>query len=88
MGVKYLHGLAEGAEIEVSAPTGNFYLIDPNKRNVFISGGVGLTPMVAMLNQLVTLDMPEPVTFMHACRSKQVHAMKQHIHDLKPNIHV
>ncbi len=28
--------LAEGAEIEVSAPTGNFYLIDPNKRNVFI----------------------------------------------------
>ncbi len=34
-----LHGLAEGAEIEVSAPTGNFYLIDPNKRNVFISGG-------------------------------------------------
>jgi len=78
-----LHALAEGAEIEVSAPTGNFYLIDPNKRNVFISGGVGLTPMVAMLNQLVTLDMPEPVTFVHACRSKQVHAMKQHIHDLK-----
>lgn len=57
--------------------------IDPNKRNVFISGGVGLTPMVAMLNQLVTLDMPQPVTFIHACRSKQVHAMKQHIHDLK-----
>ncbi|GAA5557070.1 flavohemoprotein [Acinetobacter schindleri] len=78
-----LHSLAEGSEIEVSAPTGNFYLIDPNKRNVFISGGVGLTPMIAMLNQLVTLDMPQPVTFIHACRSKQVHAMKQHIHDLK-----
>ena len=78
-----LHGLAEGSEIEISAPTGNFCLIDPNKRNVFISGGVGLTPMVAMLNQLVTLDMPQPVTFIHACRSKQVHAMKQHIHDLK-----
>jgi nitric oxide dioxygenase len=78
-----LHGLPEGAEIEVSAPTGNFYLIDPNKRNVFISGGVGLTPMVAMLNQLVTLDMPQPATFIHACRSKQVHAMKQHIDELK-----
>lgn len=78
-----LHHLLEGSEIEVSAPTGNFFLIDPNKRNVFISGGVGLTPMVAMLNQLVTLDMPQPVTFIHACRSKHVHAMKHHIHELK-----
>lgn len=78
-----LHGLTEGSEIEVSAPTGNFYLINSKKRNVFISGGVGLTPMLAMLNQLVTEDMPQPVSFIHACRSSQVHAMKQHIHDLK-----
>ncbi|EFF81387.1 oxidoreductase NAD-binding domain protein [Acinetobacter haemolyticus ATCC 19194] len=78
-----LHSLAESSQIEVSAPTGNFYLIDHTKRNVFISGGVGLTPMIAMLNQLVTLDMPQPVSFIHACRSSQVHAMKKHIHDLK-----
>jgi len=78
-----LHNLNEGAEIEVSAPTGNFFLVNQNKPNVFISGGVGLTPMVAMLNQLVTQDIPQPVTFIHACRSKLVHAMKQHIHDLK-----
>ena len=78
-----LHSLDEGAEIEVSAPTGNFYLINSSKRNVFISGGVGLTPMIAMLNQLVTLDMPQPVSFIHACRSSQVHAMKQHIHEQK-----
>ncbi len=78
-----LHGLEIGSEIEVSAPTGNFFLIDSKKRNVFISGGVGLTPMIAMLNQLVTLDMPQPVTFIHACRSKQVHAMHKHIQDLE-----
>ncbi len=78
-----LHSLAEGSEIEVSAPTGNFYLIDSDKANVFISGGVGLTPMIAMLNQLVTLDMPQSVSFIHACRSSQVHAMKKHVHALK-----
>ena len=78
-----LHGLAEGSEIEVSAPTGNFYLIDSSKRNVFISAGVGLTPMIAMLNQLVTLDMPQPASFIHACRTSQVHAMKQHIQEQK-----
>ena len=85
-----LHALEIGAEIEVSAPTGNFYLVDPSKRNVFISGGVGLTPMIAMLNQLVTMDMPQPVTFIHACRSPNVHAMKQHVQDLKaqfPRLH-
>ncbi|MBJ9986227.1 NO-inducible flavohemoprotein [Acinetobacter sp. S40] len=78
-----LHRLPEGSEIEVSAPTGNFYLIDSSKRNIFISGGVGVTPMIAMLNQLVTLDMPQPVNFIHACRSSQVHAMKKHIQELK-----
>lgn len=85
-----LHNLSVGAEIEVSAPTGNFYLLDANKRNVFISGGVGLTPMIAMLNQLVTLYLPQPITFIHACRSKRVHAMKQHLDDLKskyPRLH-
>ena len=39
--------------------------------------------MIAMLNQLVTLDMPQPVSFIHACRSSEVHAMKQHIHAQK-----
>jgi nitric oxide dioxygenase len=85
-----LHGLAEGAVVELSAPTGNFFLLDSKKRNVFISGGVGLTPMVAMLNQLVTEDMPQPTTFIHAARHGGVHAMKQHIADLKakyPRLH-
>jgi nitric oxide dioxygenase len=78
-----LHQLPEGAEIEISAPTGNFFLMNPNKTNVFISGGVGLTPMVAMLNQLVNLGMPQPVHFFHACRHSDVHAMKKHIEELK-----
>lgn len=73
----------EGDEIEVSAPTGNFFLFDSNKKNVLISGGVGLTPMVAMLNHLVSLNMPQPVQFIHACRDGKVHAMKQHLKDLK-----
>ena len=78
-----LHQLPEGAEIEVSAPTGNFFLINPNNKNVFISGGIGLTPMIAMLNQLDSLGMPQPVQFFHACRNSEVHVMKKHIDQLK-----
>lgn len=84
-----LHAMQENDEIEVTAPTGNFFLFDSNKTNVLISGGVGLTPMIAMLNHLVSLDMPKPVHFIHACRGSQVHAMKQHLNDLKtqqPNL--
>ena len=49
-----LHNLVEQGDIvELTAPTGNFFLINPAKTNVLISAGVGLTPMVAMLKQLV-----------------------------------
>ncbi|AWX15160.1 nitric oxide dioxygenase [Mergibacter septicus] len=78
-----LHGLNEGEEIEATAPTGNFFLIDSQKPNVFISGGVGLTPMIAMLNQLVEQNVPSPVSFIHACRNADVHAMKNHVNNLK-----
>lgn len=78
-----LHSLAEGVEVDVTAPTGNFFLIDTQKPNVFISGGVGLTPMVAMLNQLVEAGLPQSVSFIHACRNAKVHAMKQHVDALK-----
>lgn len=78
-----LHGYSEGQEIEVTAPTGNFFLVNPDKKNVFISGGVGLTPMIAMLNQIVEAGVPQAVSFIHACRNEKVHAMKKHIEDVK-----
>jgi len=47
------NGVNVGDNIEVSAPTGNFFLINSNHTNVFISAGIGITPMVAMLNQII-----------------------------------
>lgn len=46
--------ISQGDSLEVSAPTGNFFLVNPSNNNVLISAGIGLTPMVAMLNQLIT----------------------------------
>ena len=43
----------EGDILELSAPTGNFYLLNPNTNNVLISAGVGLTPMISMVNHLL-----------------------------------
>lgn len=75
--------IQEGDVVELSAPTGNFVLKDPEKTNVLISGGVGVTPMMAIVNHLAALNMPAPVHFLHACRNSQVHAMKAQLDQLK-----
>lgn len=68
-----------GDVVELSSPTGNFVLKDANKANVLISAGVGITPMLSILNHLAALGMPQPVSFLHACRNSQVQGMKEHI---------
>lgn len=68
-----------GNVVELSNPTGNFVLKDAHKANVLISAGVGITPMLSMLNHLAALGMPRPLSFLHACRNSQVQGMKDHI---------
>ncbi len=51
---QFLHGLAEGAEIEARAPAGSF-TIDPvgQRPAVLLGAGVGITPMISMLRNIV-----------------------------------
>lgn len=51
---QFLHSLAEGAEIEACAPAGSFW-IDPvaARSTVLLGAGVGITPMIAMLRDIV-----------------------------------
>lgn len=73
----------EGDVIEVSAPCGNFFLLNPNTNNVLISAGVGLTPMVAMLNQLITdSETTGNINFIHAVRGSDVQAMRVELQKL------
>lgn len=75
--------LKEGDVIKIAAPYGNFY-IDVNAKTpvVLISGGVGLTPMVSMLNRV--LQSPErKVVFVHGARNSTVHAMKDHLRQIE-----
>lgn len=75
-----------GDIVEISNPTGNFVLQNPDKANVFISGGVGLTPMLAMLKTLSQKNHSQPISFIHACRNQSVLAMTQEIETLKNNM--
>jgi nitric oxide dioxygenase len=70
-----------GDSIRVGAPHGTFYVdIHATTPVVLISGGVGLTPMISMLNRV--LQSPQrKIVFVHGARNSAVHAMKDHLRE-------
>ncbi|MBU2964561.1 2Fe-2S iron-sulfur cluster-binding protein [Amphritea sp. 2_MG-2023] len=76
---KALHDqLAIGDCLQVAKPAGQFTLQPTHQPIVLISGGIGITPMIAMLEGLVKAvdnGVPaQPVWFIHACQNSQNHA--------------
>ncbi|MCD5322860.1 MULTISPECIES: NO-inducible flavohemoprotein [Pontibacillus] len=84
----HLHERVEvGDEIPVSAPAGDFVLSTKDETPlVLISGGVGLTPLLSMLKTVVHLQPERRVTFIHAARNSQLHALKGEVTDLVKQI--
>ncbi|NML35025.1 NO-inducible flavohemoprotein [Paraburkholderia antibiotica] len=75
---KYLHEqINENDTLELFAPTGEFTLQPGDKPLVLISGGVGITPTMAMLQ--AALKTNRPVHFIHAARHGGVHAFRDAI---------
>ncbi len=77
----FLHDhVAEGSTLDLFPPSGNFTLHHHTKPLVLISGGVGITPTLAMAAQ--ALESGErPVTFIHYARNGQVHAFAEVLSD-------
>ncbi|SAI55121.1 flavohemoprotein [Bordetella ansorpii] len=80
----------EGDILDVAPPQGEFTL-DPEAATpvVLISGGVGLTPMMSMLNSVASRGDGRQVRFVHGCRDASVHAMRDHVNGLAerlPNV--
>ncbi|MFC5757841.1 NO-inducible flavohemoprotein [Rhizobium sp. GCM10022189] len=83
-GSLYLHDSAKiGTILEVTPPAGDFYLPEePQRSVVLLSGGVGLTPMVSML-EAITKEYPELDThFVHGALNSSTHAMDRHVRSL------
>jgi len=83
----FLHDSVQvGDTLPISAPAGEFVL-NTEKENpiVLLSGGVGLTPLVSMLNTIVEAQPDREVTFIHASRNGDVQAMHEEIKQLSSN---
>jgi len=72
--------LQVGSTIDLFPPSGEFVLAKSDKPLVLISGGVGITPVLAMLD--AALPTGRPVHFIHAARHGGVHAFRAKIDEL------
>jgi nitric oxide dioxygenase len=74
----HLHAqVNEGDTLDVFPPAGGFTLAASDKPLVLISGGVGITPTLAMLDE--ALKSARPVHFIHCARNRAVHAFRDAI---------
>ncbi len=84
----WLHDEVEvGAEFDVAPPAGEFVLDPEGKREVvLLSGGVGLTPMISMLETCGGGELR--MISVHAARSPAHHAMPERQRELAHESHV
>lgn len=74
----YLHdGLRLGDQVELFAPSGDFYFEDKQSPVVLISAGVGLTPMQSMLETFEDIQYSQSIYNLHACQNVYQHSFKR-----------
>jgi hypothetical protein len=70
----------EGDILDVKAPNGHFHLdVEQERPLVLISGGVGVTPMIAMANALVEARSAREIWFFHGARNSKDHLFKDYM---------
>mgnify|MGYP000471047958 FL=1 len=73
---RHLHEqVVPGDILQLFPPAGNFVLRDGDKPLVLISGGVGITPTLAMLQ--AALETERAVHFIHCARDRASHAFRE-----------
>jgi nitric oxide dioxygenase len=74
---------APGTVLQVAPPAGDFVLEVGERPLVLLSGGVGLTPMVSMLEAIVQDGAPAETWYVHGAQNRRVHAMGGRIRELE-----
>lgn len=75
-----------GARLEVSQPAGDVVLDDSADPLVLVSAGIGVTPMAAVLEDIVQRQPERPVRIYHADRSPGLHALFNSMKDMSTEL--
>jgi ferredoxin-NADP reductase len=81
----YFHDyVEEGVQLSVKAPSGHFYLIEKEPLPiVLVGGGIGITPMVSIVNTLLNSGSSREIWLFYGVRNSADHAMKLHLESLQ-----
>ena len=80
----WLHDHVEaGTVVKALAPAGDFTLEEAERPLVLVTGGVGITPAISMLESAAASG--RPIRFIHAARHGGVHAFRARVDDLAAN---
>ncbi|MCR6466152.1 NO-inducible flavohemoprotein [Bacillus paranthracis] len=79
----YLHKQIQmGDSLSISAPAGDFILKEDDLPVVLISGGIGITPLLNMLEYLTQKESKQSITFIHSTLNSKTHAFHEEIKQL------
>ncbi len=79
----FFHGLSEGDLVDVRAPAGHFYLDAPSDRPVvLIAGGVGITPLLSMLNTICGSGARRETWLFYGVRNRRDHMMRDYLREV------
>lgn len=89
----YFHDrVQEGTRLMVKAPSGHFHLMmDEPLPIVLVGGGIGITPMLSILNTVLFSGTSREVWLFYGVRNAAEHVMKEHLESLRkahPNFHL
>lgn len=81
---QYLHdNIKVGDAIEASKPLGDFSLTTRSEKPVvLLSGGVGITPMLSMLEYIIKKQKNRSVYFLHSSHDKTVQPMFERLREI------
>ncbi|WP_174875348.1 ferredoxin reductase family protein [Vogesella oryzae] len=71
------HTLHVGDRVQLEGPYGRFTFQDGKRRQIWISGGIGVTPFVARMQALAAEPGKKPVDFFHASSNLDIETMNQ-----------
>lgn len=88
----YFHDhVTVGSRLQVRAPAGHFHIDPSDAPAVLIGGGIGITPMLSMLNWCLTAQPGREVWLFYGVRNRAELVMQTHLNDLAarhPNFHL
>lgn len=85
------HGLAEGDILDVRPPAGRFFLSPGDTPIVLVAGGIGITPMMAILNQVAASAATRQCLLVYGVRNGRELAFGNdlaRLQETRSNIHV